>query len=230
MIDPVQERQDAYLDEIDAQTLEFNEGAIRDYLADVPEIILERIAQVNGTYAAQLIYQPHRSYMKGFGTPWYKSLEDLRQSVMDTFAHVKGLGELDVNIFSAEMFEYLSAEMLGDKSISMTIKNVVEQEIAGPRGKDIKVTISFNERPKKLILNKTNARAIAKSLGPETDNWRGATVTLGVENVKVGPNTIPSVRVKSASAVKRNGVPPGTPDQPSLVTADPTQGPGAYTE
>ena len=48
MIDPNLERQDAYLDEIDAQTLEFNEGAIRDYLADVPEIILERIAQFEG--------------------------------------------------------------------------------------------------------------------------------------------------------------------------------------
>lgn len=110
-----------------------------------------------------------------------------------------------MNIFSSAMFEYLSAEMLpaDGRPISLTIKNVEEMKISGPRGDEMKVTISFVERPKRLILNKTNARTIAGALGPETDNWRGATLALGVEAVKVGRNTLPSIRVKTATAAAR---------------------------
>ena len=105
-----------------------------------------------------------------------------------------------MNIFSAEMFEYLCAEMLptDGRTVSLTVRDIEEEKVAGPRGEQMKVIVSFVERPKKLILNKTNARAVAHALGNETDNWRGATLALGVEMVKVGRNTVPSIRVKAA--------------------------------
>lgn len=214
---------DDYLAGLDDMEIDTMVDEINEYLADVPGVTVEKIFELNGRYTACLEYRPCSTSTKGFHTPMYQSLPELAQSVMDTFAPAKGNKEIDkVNIFSSEMFEYLSAEMLGDKAVSMTIKSVVESELAGPRGTDMKVMIAFNERPKKLILNKTNARAIARVLGPETDNWKGATLTLGVENVKVGRNMVPSVRVKSASPAHRNGE-TTTPAQPAtlpLETAD----------
>jgi hypothetical protein len=164
-------------------------------------IEFERVAQVRGRWAATFYISPDPSYGKGFSTSWYNSESELLGIVLDTLEHLQFDKEnVDVNIFSAEMFEYLSAEMLpGNKVVSLTVKGVEETEIAGPRGTDMKVVISFVERPKKLILNKTNARAIAKTLGPETDDWRGASITMGVESVKVGRNVVPSIRIRGAT-------------------------------
>lgn len=83
--------------------------------------------------------------------------------------------------------------------MALTVKGVTEEKIVGPRGEQVKLVMSFKERPKKLVLNKTNVRALAKVLGPETDNWPGASVTLGVEPIKVGREVVPSIRVKSAT-------------------------------
>lgn len=179
------------------------EETIRAAAARFSGLELTRVAEVRGTFAAVFSYQVNPTFTKGFGTRWYPTLSELQSIVLDTLLHFQG-DFAEMNIFSAEMFEYLAAEMLpADKPISMTIKSVKEDKVAGPRGEQVKVIIGFKERPKKLILNKTNARALAKALTPETDNWIGATVVLGVESVKVGKNVVPSIRVKSATPGKR---------------------------
>jgi hypothetical protein len=202
---------------MNAETVEQD---IRAMLIEKPYLILDKVVTVNGKSAAVFEYRPNASFTKGFATPFMIHLSDLRQTVIDMLSVCHNQEELDMNIFSSAMFEYLSAEMLGNKTASLTIKDVFEDEIAGPRGKQDKIMISFVERPKKLILNKTNARAIASALGPETDAWKGATLTLAVENVKVGPNNIPSVRVKAATAKRANGS-KAKAEQPALVTDDP---------
>lgn len=207
--DPAQERIDAHLDDVAVAMLE---ERIRAGIAHLPDFELIRVAQVRGDLCAVFNYSPHPTYAKTFATGWYRSESELLEAVLDTFEtfHYDDNGDDDMNIFSAEMFEYLSAEMFPPgRTLSLTIKDVVQEAIAGPRGEANKVTVSFVERPKKLILNKTNARAIAHALGPETDDWRGAAVVMGVENVKVGRNTVPSIRVKSATA--RNGQRPQQP-------------------
>lgn len=193
----MEERMTDYLDAIDRAECE---RRIKAVLPSGWE--LTRIAHVRGHFAALFMVEIGTNSYKGFGTSWYDSETELLSIVLDTLEHIHLdlEGDYNVNIYSADMFEYLSAEMLPTgKTVSLTIKSVIQEVIAGPRGESNKVTISFVERPKKLILNKTNARTLAKTLGPETDNWRGAVVVLGVENVKVGRNTVPSVRVKSAT-------------------------------
>ena len=205
MFTVVEERMTAYLDTADRAA---NEQRIKDALPTGWQLI--RIAEVRGTFAAVFLVEIATNSYTGFGTSWYATETELLSIVLDTLEHIHLdlEGDYNVNIFSADMFEFLSAEMLPTgKTISLTIKSVIQEVIAGPRGESNKVTISFVERPKKLILNKTNARALAKVLGPETDNWRGAVVALGVENVKVGRNTVPSVRVKSAAPANGKAAP-----------------------
>ncbi len=173
----------------------------------IPGLELERVAEVCGTYSASFSYQVNPTATMGFGTLWYRTLSELLSSVLDTLEHFQPKGDIDVNIFSTDLFEWLSAEMIGhNKTVSMTIKDVFEGKVGGPRGEQTKIIVSFVERPKKLILNKTNARAFAASLGAETDRWRGATVTLGVDMVKVGGGNVPSIRVRGATpaATKTN--------------------------
>ena len=197
--------------------------AIRAAAGRVAGLHLVRVAEVGGRYAAVFEVQPIPSYSKGLATRWHSDLNTLLSSVLDTLEHIQG--EVDVNIFSAEMFEYLCAEMLPSdgRPVTMTIKDVAEETITGPRGESVKVIVSFRERPKKLILNKTNARALARSLGVMTDAWAGAAVELGVESVKVGRQTVPSIRVRSATAAQRQTTATARPQQPAQPAQQPTQ-------
>jgi hypothetical protein len=183
----------------DALTIDETAVAIRAAVARVPGLSLEKVIEARGRYAAVFEARPNATYTKGFATAWHPQLSELLCTVLDTLEHVQG--DVDMNIFSAQMFEFLSAEMLPNdgRSVTLTIKAVNEETVAGPRGEQVKVIVTFRERPKKLILNKTNARALARALGPETEAWAGAAVVLGVESVKVGKNTVPSIRVKSAA-------------------------------
>lgn len=189
---------------------------------------LARVARVNGRASAVFMVWPNPSYGKTFATSWYNDESELLRAVLDTLENTD-IGGLDVNIFSSAMFEFLSAEMLPNdgRTVSLTIKGVAEEKITGPRGESVKVIVSFNERPKRLILNKTNALALARVLGPETDAWRGAVVVLCVENIKVGRDIVPSIRVKSAVS----GRPPNADVAPvNTIGDDPAlrHAPGAY--
>ena len=188
--------------------------AISAAIGRIHGLTLVRIAVASGRVSAVFEYQLG-TYFKYFHTGFYTDPSQLLSTVLDTLEHLQIDREIDMNIFSADMFEYLCAEMLptDGRTVSLTIKDTEQDTVAGPRGEQSKVIVSFVERPKKLILNKTNARTLARALGPETDNWRGATVMLGVESVKVGRNTVPSIRVKSASAARRQA--PQAPQRPN---------------
>jgi hypothetical protein len=198
------------------------EERITAALEGIAGLELTRVAEICGRYAAVFEFAPSASYSKFFSTSSYDDLSDLLSTVLDTLEHLQIDKETDVNIFTAEMFEYLCAEMLptDGRTVSLTIKHTAQDTVAGPRGEQTKVIIDFVERPKKLILNKTNARALAHALGNETDDWRGARVALGVEMVKVGRNTVPSIRVKSATARPRNGNGNAQPQPPAPTYAD----------
>lgn len=88
--------------------------------------------------------------------------------------------DFDMNIFSTDLFKYLQGDMIGESRVKLTIANVTMEDIGGGGrgGTQSKPCLHFKEKDKTLILNKTNAVEIAQKLGPETDNWRGAVVTL----------------------------------------------------
>ena len=71
-------------------------------------------------YTIQLVHQPCETYTKYFCTIW---ADDPAQLIDDTTETLSAL-EDTVNIFSTELFEYLSGDMFGDKSKTFTIKNV----------------------------------------------------------------------------------------------------------
>lgn len=224
MTDVSRERIDNYLDET----------GLAAQLAESAELV-ERVTALAASRGLQLVkfvpggrgrvgavfeVQLTTSSWKGFHTRDYPNLIDLCGSIEDTFLHlVEGT---DVNIFASELFEFLSGEMMppDGRSITLTITKVVEEKITSPRGEQVKPIVSFAERPKRLILNKTNARRIAAQLGPETANWVGAGLELVGEMVKVGREQVRAVRVKSVSI----------PNQPPAAAAGRRGGAGQATE
>ena len=65
--------------------------------------------------------------------------------------------------------KFLRAVDLNGQPLRVTIAGLKREDIGG----ESKIILAFTNGTKSLILNKTNARGIAKALGPETRDWTG---------------------------------------------------------
>jgi hypothetical protein len=74
---------------------------------------------------------------------------------------------------------YVSAPDLKGKDFTVTIARVERETLKTTKGDEDKWVVTFKEAKKKLVLNKTNAKAIAKALGiSEASDWPGHQITL----------------------------------------------------
>lgn len=105
---------------------------------------------------------------------------------------------------------FLKAEDLQDKKPVLTISSaeVVEKDYGdGPKKQ---IILSFNQTPKVLGLNYTNASKIAELTGTEEyEEWIGASIKLYKDTTKTsGGKTVPCIRVF-----------PELPDAPAAIAA-----------
>ena len=90
---------------------------------------------------------------------------------------------------------------LDGKPMRVTISGTAREDVFG----ESKVIMSFADGTKQLILNKTNARAIAHILGDETSAWRGHDIMLVPAQVPFKGDIVDAIRVKPAPAHKAIG-------------------------
>lgn len=60
--------------------------------------------------------------------------------------------------------------------ITVTIRQVTQEEISGDGGKELKAVLHFVGATKPMVLNKGNAITISESFGDDTDAWPGKTI------------------------------------------------------
>lgn len=109
-----------------------------------------------------------------------------------------------MNIYKTPLFKYIAGDSLVGKSVPMTIDRVVVEEVEGQGGKkEDKLVLYFVESQKGMILNKTNAKRIAKLFTGETDDWKGKTIELYTEPVKAFGETHNALRVRESKLVKQ---------------------------
>lgn len=96
--------------------------------------------------------------------------------------------------------EFLAWQEFKGRDVTLTIKRVEQDQVqvAGTSKKEKVPVIHFEETPKKLSLNKTNARAMTRLFGTwKTSAWVGKKVTLYPEpNVYFGRDKVGGIRVR----------------------------------
>jgi len=145
------------------------------------------------------------------GQSWCGRLVD-DEVIEDLIAYFEN-SEEPMNIFSTELFKYLAGDMIADRNIVLTISGVTMESMnSGRGGEQTKPCLHFQERDKLMVLNKTNASFIAKTLGGETDNWIGARITLSAPMIDAFGKQTRTLRVmrvdppqKQQSAANGNG-------------------------
>ncbi len=87
---------------------------------------------------------------------------------------------------------YLKAEDLGGKEVSVTIEKV---EVIKLNEKD-KLFLSFAGKEKGLVLNKTNSSVIAKQYGDDYNAWGGSLIILYPTVTEYEGKTVDCIRLR----------------------------------
>lgn len=105
-----------------------------------------------------------------------------------------------MNIYKSSLFKYIAGDSLVGKAVPMTMDRVVNEDVTGESGTAEKQILYFVESKKGMVLNKTNAKRIARLFGPETNDWQGKVIELYTEKVKAFGETHNAIRVREAKA------------------------------
>ena len=103
---------------------------------------------------------------------------------------------------------FLKASDLGGAPLLVTIESVTQETLKGGEQKNI---MHLAGQDKALVLNKTNAKAIAVLYGKKVSAWTGKRIVLVPAMVDFKGDTVEAIRVK-APAVKKPTAPPPSQD------------------
>lgn len=92
--------------------------------------------------------------------------------------------------------KWLKADDLGGKSHLVKIETVNQETVGKGADSETKLVVYFAGKKKGVILNLTNAKAIAAKYGDDTDEWRGAEVELYPQEVTFQGKTGPAIRIR----------------------------------
>lgn len=114
--------------------------------------------------------------------------------------------------------KYLGAPDFDDGDRTLTIESSDIESVGRGDDQEDKLVLYFVDEKKGLVMNKTNAKAIAALLGSDdTDDWVGHEITLFATECTFGSDTVPCVRVRTKSKAK----PAGKPTAPSKAPPKP---------
>lgn len=103
---------------------------------------------------------------------------------------------MDINSLFPSRF--LKASDLHNRSITAVIKDVNVEEFDD--GKKLVVTLKDNQQL--VILNKTNAMALANAYGTETDNWPGHTIQITTTHTTYRGQTTRGLKIYPLGSAK----------------------------
>jgi hypothetical protein len=103
-----------------------------------------------------------------------------------------------VNINSAFPSKYLKAAD-AEEDLLLTVKGVKLESIGQGAQAEQKPVVYFEEESKGMVLNKTNAKMIAKiARSEDTDDWKGTKVRVIATEVEYQGDLVMSLRVREA--------------------------------
>lgn len=100
--------------------------------------------------------------------------------------------------------KFLKADDL-DGDVTVTIDRLANEEV-GKEGEH-RWVLYFREKPKGLVANVTNLRALEAAYGDESDDWIGESITLFTMPVQYAGRTFQGVRERARKWLKRDVIP-----------------------
>lgn len=124
--------------------------------------------------------------------------------------------------------DMLFSHDLGGREVTVQIKRVYGGELIGEKGrKSKKPFVEFVGKQKKLALNKSNGKTIARMYGTDTKEWEGKWLTLYPTTTEFGGETVDCIRIRpkvptGKGSAKQAAEPESPPDADDRDDFDPT--------
>lgn len=100
---------------------------------------------------------------------------------------------------ASELFpsKYMKAGDLNGRYITATISKIEVVDVGG-EGKeaDVKPVMTFANRKKQLIMNKTNTMHLAEEFGDELDGWLGKSIEIYPDKTQMQGKIVDCLRVR----------------------------------
>lgn len=104
--------------------------------------------------------------------------------------------------------EYLGAHEFLGRDVTKTIKSVAIEELRVTGGKkERRPVITFSDAKKRFVLNKTNAKSIAKLHGNDTKDWTGKQITMYPTRCMLKKEEVDCIRIREKSGHAAESVP-----------------------
>jgi hypothetical protein len=115
--------------------------------------------------------------------------------------------------------QYVKAADLTGRRVTVRISHVKVEEV----GDDRKPVLYFQNTPKGLVLNKTNAEMIKEITGTsETDHWVGVPIVLFVTKTDFAGKRVDAIRVDRPTTTQPRPVPVAAPTPTAFMPAEDT--------
>lgn len=92
--------------------------------------------------------------------------------------------------------KFVKAADLNGKTITLTIAKTVMEQVGHGADAENKLVLYFAKATKGMIMNATNARAVAGLYGDDTDKWVGQRISVYATTVKAFGSTHAVIRVR----------------------------------
>jgi len=94
---------------------------------------------------------------------------------------------------------YLKAEDIA-RPVRAEISEIVDEQVNREDPRDIKSVVYFKGGQRGLVLNQTNARALAEAFGDNIEGMRGKVIELYRDVANFGGKSVPCVRLRLPAA------------------------------
>ncbi len=125
-----------------------------------------------------------------------------------------------MNINTAFPSKYLKADVDVTEDVFATVSHVKMETVGQGAKAELKPVVYFNELPKGLVLNKTNAKMIGKlAKDDDTDGWKGTRIRLIATEVEFQGDIVMGIRVRDVKKAKpqpEDAIPDAPPDDDSI--------------
>lgn len=104
--------------------------------------------------------------------------------------------------------DYLGAHEFMGKDVTKTIKSVALEDLRVQGGKkERRPVLTFSDAKKKLVLNKTNAKSVAKLYGADTKDWVGKPIAMYPTKCMLGREQVDCIRIREKAGQSPESVP-----------------------
>ena len=124
-----------------------------------------------------------------------------------------------MRISEAYPSKYLKADDLDGQDRTVNIRACIQEELGQGAEMETKPVLYFDGGQKGLVLNKTNATAIAEDYGDDTEAWAGREIVLFIQKVSFQGKLMPAIRVRTQAAPQPAVQPAPVPPAPETDAA-----------